>query len=214
MNKITFILIAGSYIGFLIGLIMFTIIWYKKNNILLSIDEQKNGLLNNTTKRGRIINLQFYSILQFITTKSLFFRNPKKSLYTFLPDNIKNNLMTIDAIPILQPRKLLNVIFLEDGTYQLWKIPTKYDKKNVVNNLKIVKLRKLRKELWESTDNTSNADLLYKLLLPMGMVLLAICCLIFFPKIYEAIMSNTVNALSAASDSWIDSLRNIKKPMG
>lgn len=211
MNNITLIIILGLYFGFLGALVVFFFIWYKKNNIQLSYDNIRDSVLYNDIYRGRFVDGKFYTIRQFITKPSLFFRKAAVSKFPDMKyDQIKKYIMTLNAKPIIQPTKLLNIMKTKQDKIIPWKPKLKFREDNIINNLRIVKLRKLRKELWLSTDNTTRADLLYKLALPFGIIILAICCLIFFPKIYDKIMSYSNNALQTAASSWVDQLKNIK----
>lgn len=207
MNTTQAIIILMSIYGFLIAIIIYAFKWMNKNDVLLSIDEYKDGVLFNNTYRGRFVKNNFFK------TNQLNFLNKGKPFKKFHTDKYKKYLITCDSKPIVQPKKVLNVLIGEYKNY-FWKPPTIVSSKGLIDNLRIVELNNIRKELWDFTDNTSKADMIYKFVLPMALITLAIACFIFFPKIYDKIMSYSQPLLEQATNQWIDSLKGVKKPLG
>ena len=178
------------------------------NNILLSINIQDNNNLQNKSIRGRFNKKgQFYSMMQFGLFKP-------KQLYPDLKYNdVKKYIVSSEGLWLISPKYVLNSIMIKDKL-KYYSIPTQYENLTRIDNIRIVKIRKLRKELWDSTSNVTNADLIYKMILPIAVTILAICCLIFFPRMYDTIMAQSSNALAEASNNWIDTITNLKKPIG
>lgn len=211
MNLITFLIYITLYFSFLIGLIVFTFRWMKLNNLVLSIDSYEDGLLLNKKVRGRFgKNGFFYKFTQL----DFKFNKLKCHYPEIIKENFQDNILTTEGIRFISPNKILNIVKLDEYDYKAWTPPNDVSKIKKINNIRIVKLRKLRKELWESTDNTTRAEQIYRLILPVAATILAMCCLIFFPRIYDHIMSYSNNALASAASSWADQLKNFMRPMG
>lgn len=207
MNMLQFIIYASLYFIFLFVLIIYTIIWMKKNDTLINASIDIDGVLLNKTYRGRFFKDKFYTVRQFWIRQRTKLVLPSLSYTKF-----KDYIMINEGVPLISPKKILNVLQYKTGMIP-WLVPSINTIKSI-NNIRIVKLRKIRKELWDSTDNTTKADVLIKLAIPAMMVILAIAVCIFFPKMYEKIMSYTQPALEEATKGWIESLRSFKKPLG
>jgi len=213
MTILSFIIYLTLYILFLISLIVYTIYWYRKNNIILSIDELHDSIIRNKKIRGRFHKKsgQFFTILQW----DFFGYRIAKTKYSMINyDTYKDFIVTAEGLPLISPTKVLNVAKDYNGLYTPYKIPVDLPSFKSINNIRIVKIRKIRKELWEATENTSHAEIIYKLVLPVAATILAICCLIFFPRIYETIMQHSGNALESASSQWFDKITEFMKPLG
>lgn len=146
--------------------------------------------------------------------------------------DVEDGLIITESLPILGVTHTLNlkVINPDDNTttkvttklndshvevskFLVWYPPVQLDKKGLINNIRMVKTNNLREELWASTDNTTKAEMLFKVILPISLMVLAVMMLIFFPKIYETIMGSSQAALESAKMGWQDMVGQVK-PLG
>lgn len=194
---IAFIII---YYGAIFGLMFFVVKWMAINNIVINNSTKENGNSKLKQYRGR-----FNKKGEFMLMLQLF----GKSKFHLKEESLKDYIIDVEGgIPLIGIKKEINIINFK----QFW--TPKDDKINIIDNIKVLKLSNLRKDLWFSTDNKTKADMLYKIILPLGLIVLAIACLIFFPKMYDKIMEYSGPSIQTATSGWLDSISNTFRPMG
>lgn len=208
MNIIEFWTFIILYFGGLLSLIVFVLRWVYINNTIISVSYKENNINKIKGFRGRIAkDGNFYGLRQFRLFK------PKLQFKNIDFTKEINNFVDIEGMPLISPKQCLNIIKNEEQ-YKSWVPPYNIKPKEFINNSMIIKINNIREDLWESTDNTTKADMFYKLIIPIGLIILATACLIFFPKMYEQIMSYYKPGIESAAQGWIESIKNTIIPMG
>lgn len=202
MTPLQAYIILFSIYGVLLAMIIALITILARNRILLNVDQWSNGSLMNATVRCRIKNNKIYSMWDVFSRKPI------------VPNALKvvTGMMHMEGLPWIGVNKTINVFINEDDNYYCWFPPEELPTDDVIKNIRTVMINQIRKEIYESTDNTTNMDLVYKLVLPMAIVVLAAMCIIFFPKIYSSIMEQSSAALQSAKVGWEQMFDSIKPP--
>lgn len=204
-----------------LSLWVFVIYWFRMNHIMVSIDEDVGGVFLNKSFRARVSKGR--KITGWLWWKKvtpipkvfypLWDIKSKNKVEGLEYDKVKDDLVITESVPVFGIRKTLNLVKDKEKGYTAWHPPLEVDNKGLINNVRMVIINKLREEIYESTDNTTKADMLYKVVLPMALVILAFGCLIFFPKIYGSIIDSGSAALQAATVDWTNMLDKVK-PLG
>lgn len=197
MDKLTAILILVCVWGFVVLEFIFIISWFRKHKYLLQFSKKDGNTLILKSGRYRRINSNFYSITD------IFKRKP-------FAHNVINrdHYIVTESTPIIGVQYTIKII--NNSSWQ----PVKIDDTPLINNILIGWLHTTRKELYESTKSeVSRGELLAKIILPIGLIILAMACLIFFPKIYESILTNG-NAVANTALSQFSETVNKIVPIG
>jgi hypothetical protein len=193
MNLLTAYLIVGSMYGFLFLISGFLIYWLRKNDINVQITKGEEGVFMSSGGRYRIAKGQLYHMKDFFKKKPL-----------ISEEEIKDYIIITEGLPVIGVKKtlkLFNGMINDDKEESLkpWFPVFNDDIKPELLNSKIAFTETTRKDLYEATKlEMSKAEIMQKIVLPMGMLVLAIACLIFFPKIYAAIKSEGNIAIKTA----------------
>lgn len=182
--------------------------WMSINSLMVVITKNDEGVLLSRSFRARIKNEQIYPITAFIR-----WRNKKKLDVVW--DDIKDSFTVTESAPFIGVKK--NIKFKDMGENEglvAWMPPKDLDEKGVITNTRMVKVGTLREELYESTKSPlTKEELFIKVLLPMGLIILAMAMLIFFPKIYDVIIGSSTSAFETARTNVFDWLGQ-NKPVG
>lgn len=95
-----------------------------------------------------------------------------------------------------------------------WCVSSDLETSGHISNDMVIKVNELREELYETTKNPlTTQEMLAKVLIPLGLIILAMVCVIFFPKIYHTIQDSTIQDYSAVRQGVLDII-NSKRPLG
>lgn len=220
MTPIEAYLILGLMFGGLAILIILTLWWMIRHNIMVNIDQSVDGVLLSKGFRARQSKERAY--LKWFLFGELVYEPPKlykmNDMFGTKPldleyDKIKDHFISTEAMPILGVKYSLNLYKNDDGELEPWHPPKELGLGGIVHNVRMVRINNLRTALWESTDNTTKAEVIARLLLPMAIIVLALACLIFFPKMYAAIQEDPNALVQAATESWSGWFDKVK-PLG
>ena len=232
-------ILVGAIFLFLAIMIWFVIWWYRKNNTVLSFDEYCDGVMLNSTLRCRIRKPHTVKrfiwfgkpkliVGKFYGFRDFFSLSPIKHIDY---EEVKNYFINTESMPVLGVKQTLNlrkvfnecaICMLPDGketkhehtfSYKPWYPPLDLQKEGQIDNVSIVEINQLRTELWDSTDVLTTQDLLLKIAVPIALCIVAVALMIFFPKMYNAIISNDAALMEAAKVKWQDIVTTIK-PVG
>ncbi len=121
--------------------------------------------------------------------------------------DIKDYLIITEGFPIIGAKLTLK-LKREKSQLVPWLPKIEADSKGVTTNTRMVKIDNLREQLYETTKTPlSKNDMMLKVVLPMSLVLLAIVLIIFFPKIYEAVMAGSQSAFDQSKSAVFDWLQ-------
>lgn len=144
----------------------------------------------------------------FYPISDLFRRKPFAVPY----EEIKDYFIMAESVPFIGIKHTLKLKIV-DGAYYTWK-PPEVDTTPDLSYILLTFTDKTRRELYESTKQImSNAELVARIALPIGMVVLALGCLIFFPKIYAAVMADGNAAAKTALTGFQEQLNKFV-PLG
>lgn len=190
MNQTQFLIIYWSIYAVVIILLM---AWMRKNNVMVNVSRWGDGVLEARSTRSRVgKDKLIYSMFD------LFGRNP------LIVDHQYK--ITTESVPFVGIKYTLFLMY--DGKdYH----PVEIDDDNLnlpldSNIISIVNMA--RTELYENTKpELGMREVLNNFVLPMGTILLAICCLLFFPKIYDAIMEQSTAVAKTAISGWSEAVK-------
>ena len=192
MNQLQALLILSGMWLFVISIFIFVIYWFKKNNILIQVTEFKNNVIVYSSIRCRIKGNELYSFKDFLGKKEI---GINKDMY-------KDFLIKSEGLPVFGTNLILNVK-RHKGKYFPYIIYLNENEQNVlVDDNMVAWVNEARNDLYKATElKISTQDQVIKFIVPIGIILLAISCLIFFPKMYEVVMeTGNAAAKSAISD--------------
>jgi len=200
---IALLILIGVWM-FVAAELVFFVVWFRKNKFIIQISELRNGAYVLRSKRYRVVNDKFYSLLDVWK---------KKPLKDVSYEQVKHHVLINEGQPIIGVKYIIK--FSEvDGKLISWQPDFVNDTKPLIKNILMGWVDVTRAELYERTKpDLSKSEMLTKILLPMGLILLAICCLIFFPKIYESIIQHGNAVAESAVGRFTDTMDKIK-PLG
>lgn len=207
MTPIVIIILVYVFLfGLPIFMLVFMFYWLWKNNINISVVENREGVNLYKSGRYRMTKHGLYPI-------RCFWAQPGKE---FPIDILIFNeyVMVSEGLPLIGTKQTLKLKYDSiDTLYTPWLPPVNLPNEGLVSNIRIVKIAALRQELWESTKSPlTRQELMMKLILPAGLIMLAIVMIIFFPKIYQALQGSNISNYEAAKDSIFNWLGQSKPP--
>jgi len=200
--------------------IVFVLWWLSKNNILLKVTTQTEGaeiiktirarekkakkyLMPDGTIRTKIpIKTQLLNILQpqniqlvegyvYLWVWDIFGLRPYEVRFG------RENEIVTESAPVIGIKRTIKAR-REGSTITAYSVATDVPKGAEIKQNMMSWIAAQRHELYEETkQELSKSELFAKLAVPLGMVVLAMACLIFFPKIYTTIMEQGNSAASA-----------------
>lgn len=191
MNKLQAYIILGSIWMFVISFFIFILYWFKKNNMLIQQTEFENNVFLYKSIRCREKDKMLYGFNDFFSKRPI---GIKKEEY-------KDFIIKSEGLPFFGTSFILNVK-KHKGKYYPYLIDHEEFTDVYVDDDMVAWVNEARIDLYKATElKESTKEQVLKLVVPAGLILLAIACLIFFPKMYETVMEtgNTV-AKSAISD--------------
>jgi hypothetical protein len=121
-------------------------------------------------------------------------------------DQVKSYEYILESMPFIGAKLGINILINNDGKnkqYIAWLPKYELTEDELIINTNIVWCSQARTELLEYTKpDEKKVDILMKILLPMGLIILAICILVFFPKIYEVVTQGGQAAVQTAVSNF------------
>ena len=198
--------------------------WIKKHKYQVNIFEAIEGVFLKSTETYIVVDIKVYKkaanwkeglfpkldhIEKQFFKKFDFFKRGKQ---TYKYEDLKNYVMLCEG-SFLQPLYEINMTKV-GNTYSAWLPLTEDKEKDIIKNTAIVWIDQTRERLYEYTkQDTTNKDVLLKILLPLALIVLAMIMVIFFPKMYDAVSQGGHQAVSTAMSQW-DTLLNKMIPAG
>jgi len=178
MNPTTLI---WSLVFFEILLILFVFHWMKRNDILVQISKWQAGVMIQESFRTRY--KESSSGEHLIKMWDLFGRNKIP-----LKPSWRNYLLSSETTPFIGVKRKLKVYEDKKNNWEYWKIPRNTDKENI-NSEEIINFTNssLHNIHERFQYKASDLELIHNIIVKGGILILALACLIFFPRIYEAI---------------------------
>jgi hypothetical protein len=201
----------------------------KKHNISVQISEYKEGAYLSSGSRYRLVKNKLYPVNAFFARDNYLYYDKikhekeivhpeKKMLGGFVKpgftekrfvtekqpvlfEDIKKYALVTEGLPFIGVK--LSVKLKRMGSKLIpWLPDTDLTDKGITTNTRMVKINYLRVQLYDSTKNpVSTQDLLMKIAVPMGLVMLAIVLVIFFPKMYGAITEGSATAFQGSKEA-------------
>lgn len=194
---------------FIIPAIICIIIIYivSSNRVEIAISEESDGSFNTKIGRYRLAKDGFYYPIQ-----SLWYRFFKKGKISIPHNRLETFIVNVESAPLFGIKKAIKFKSV-DGVLFPYSPPTKIDLTGFTSDTKVVKMRNIRQTYFEATKKEiSREEILFKFVLPMGLIVLAMALLIFFPKIYHAIMEESNRNYQQASNFIFDYIQQNKPP--
>jgi hypothetical protein len=165
----------------------------KKDNHLYYDIIQGKKEIKEPEKRifgGRIILKQAYNYHKVVEERT-----------PVLWEDIKDYAIVTEGIPLIGAK--LTVKLKRMGSKLVpWSPLKDLDEEGITSNTRMVKINDLRFQLYEATKNAmTREDIMLKVVLPMGLIMLAIILVIFFPKMYGAITEGSKSAFQSSSEA-------------
>ncbi len=199
MELIQAIIIIVLMWSFVLLVFTFMIFWFRRNNISIRVAEEKNNLILFSFLRARESKGKYYLFKDWFSKKPI----------DLNVDDCKNFYITSESIPIFGVKKILNVKKIEDEGNILF-VPYliyNFESEVLIDDNMVAWVNEARTDLYKSTElQLSTKDQIIRLIVPIGIILLAISCLIFFPKIYESVMQTGNAVANSAISGWTQKL--------
>lgn len=204
-------IIIGIY-AFLAAGFMYTAYWLVMNNIKINITRIKEGTPYSTSVRARIKDNRFYPINDMFG---------KKHIKNIKYDKVKDTIIMNEGFPYIGVKK---VLFLRATVEEIKDKKTKYDevvnlesfipsinvKKSKITDTMISWLSTSKKELFLATEpKMTREQVMREIILPMGLVILTVMVLIFFPKIYMSIKAASSESMSGATSQLTSAISKL-----
>jgi hypothetical protein len=213
MNIITSIIIFFILLLVLILLTVYVIYWMRLNNIFIEFIEFKDGVLWSTGGRYRLKRFKVYEPLGLIARKyigSYFKLYFIRDLFNRKPLDVKDfnldKFIATEGMPFIGVKKTLKLYkfsCFDSKGYKVWHPPSKFNVKSIIKPTRIAWVSQTREDLFESTKNDmTRKEMLSKMVIPISLIVLALACLIFFPKMYDAVLSSGNNIANTAIDRF------------
>jgi len=215
MNNTTMlIMVIGLYLFVILeAIIVFW--WYGKNKYIVNFFERKEGVFLKESKRCRVEKIvtyqqkKWFELLKkpvIVKTEYRFFKMFdifKKNDLGIDYEKVQQYKFLLESMPLIGAKLGLNILIEYDNEgnkiIKSWLPKYELTDDELIINTTVVWIIQAREELMEYTKpDEKKADILMKILLPMGLIILAICMLVFFPKIYNTITSGGQMAVSTA----------------
>ena len=191
MQQLLYIsIIIYSFIALMFAL---TFWWMNKNRTMIKYSEYKDGALQLNSVRGRVVKEKFHPMMGL------------KPIDKYVHVKHNDHFMVFEGLPFLGCNKVL-LLFKGDKEY----LPVEPDfdiLESKITDTMLSWVAVSRQELFENTKpKMSAADIAREVILPISIIILAVMCLIFFPKIYEQVTAATNAAISSSTGAIADTV--------
>jgi len=165
--------------------------WWNRYNTVLSKKQANDSALQ-------------YEKVRYYWMWDIFKRKPYKV------NNADCNEMVAESMPIIGVRKVIRAEKQPNGEINAYSVSRDIPDSARISLNAISWISESRHELYEETKHIDSAkELFAKMAIPIGMVILALACLVFFPKIYTAIMEQGNAAASGVGQALADSIKEM-----
>ena len=169
--------------------------WYQRYKTVERIKQLNNSALK-------------YETTVYYWLWDVFKRHPYKV------NNAALNTMVTESTPIIGPRLVIKAEQKPNGNIDSYSVSKDIPTGARISLNAVSWVSESRHELYEETKHIdSKAEMFAKIMIPLGMIVLALACLVFFPKIYAAIMQEGNSAAAAAGKSLAEAIKDMT-PMG
>jgi len=193
VNLITALIIVGiMYLSvFVMG--VWVVWWMFRNNIMVQVSEMDEGVFMSYGGRHRIIKGQLFAM------RDIWKRHPLKLIYK----EVEKYIMVTESIPIVGVKRTLKLTKDDDGNLIAWKPNTEIKNVDLIKPTLVAWVDKARTDLFETTkQDMTRKEMISKIIVPLSLVILAVCCIIFFPKMYAAVMAGGNAAVNSAFEKF------------
>lgn len=129
-------------------------------------------------------------------------------------NNADLNAMTTESMPIIGIKKVVKAEQKLNGNIDAYSVNRNIPPGARISLNAVSWVSEDRHELYEETKHIDSAkELFAKIVIPVGMMILALAVLIFFPKIYAAIMQEGNAAATGAAKSLAETIKSLT-PLG
>lgn len=212
--------------------------WVRRHRLLIDLAMEEDSSIKSKsfrvrvqTKKNKIVKsevkvLGFIPIREYFTeTKQFLFKMNdffSKNPFPLTFDECEKFTITAEGLPLFGINKVLNIkkvlVALPDGTAEYkfipWcPLPVNREASVNVDDYTYSWVLKQNIDIWLDSQIESKGEALAKLLIPMGMIILAIVALIFLPKIIDKIREPAMMILNQKTDAWLEAIRGVK-PIG
>jgi hypothetical protein len=234
-------LILFAIYGFVVLEVGLVVWWMRKNSILLKINENRGGALQRRNVRCREIRVKGFLFpdgfvrprlipISMLTLNSL----KKKELNDqakpvdeyrhywiwdifkrkpYIVNNAQMNEIPAISMPIIGIKRIIYA-YKDYNQVNAYSISTTIPHQCRVSLNLLSWIAESRKQLYEETKHQdTKAEMFAKIIIPMGMIILALACLVFFPKIYTAIMEQGNAAAQSVGQSLAEAVKQMT-PLG
>lgn len=232
-------ILIGIYV-FVLAEFGFIVWWWRKNNTLLKIDIDNDGALMCKNVRARKVIHKGWLFTNGETRPKKYYIWPwtglykrqlnnsalqtEKTRYYWIwdvfnrrPYNVLNpdtNTMVAESMPIIGINKVIKGELQQDGKIHAYSVSHEYPKGARISLNLLSWISESRHELYEETKHIdTKAEMFAKIVVPIGMIVLAVACLVFFPKIYTAIMEQGNSAAASAGEKLANAIKELT-PLG
>jgi len=193
VNLITALIIVGiMYLSvFVMG--VWVVWWMFRNNIMVQVSEMDEGVFMSYGGRHRIIKGQLFAM------RDIWKRHPLKLIYK----EVEKYIMVTESIPIVGVKRTLKLTKDVDGNLIAWKPNIEIKNVDLIKPTLVAWVDKARTDLFETTkQDMTRKEMISKIIVPLSLVILAVCCIIFFPKMYAAVMAGGNAAVNSAFEKF------------
>lgn len=206
MTPMQLVILIWLVFALYVGLFVLFLVFVAKHNIKVQIYTPYGNTWTVKSKRFRVTKDRKDGKMK------LYPMGLKKKPWADLAD-VEAYMMPAEGRPVVDPKQVIKMR-MTDNELQPFMVPLNMDDAGYIPGTLVNKLSELKLELWENTKSPlTKEEMLLKVALPLGLILLAICMLIFFPRIYEAIIAQKVSGFEAAKTSFLDRLKEAR-PLG
>lgn len=225
-------------LGILALVILNVATWIRRHRLLIDLAMEEDSSIKSKsfrvriqTKRNKIVKSEvkifgFFPIREYYTeTKQYLFKMNDlmaKNPFPLTYEDCEKFTISAEGLPFFGINKVLNIkkvlVPLPDGKTEYkfipWcPLPIKRAASVNVDDYTYSWSLKRKIEIWEQSQTETKGQALAKLLIPMGMIVLAIVALIFLPKIIDKIREPAMMMLNQKTDAWLEAIRGAK-PIG
>lgn len=219
--------------------VLFLLWWMHKNDMVVKINSQHDGAFVQGGFRGRVVDGKIYAMLDILRRRPLAHdtfwwhetklhrpwyapwrppiahTHPHKSTLLVDWDDIKMYVLLVEGIPVISAKRMINLAVAGSGLAPSLP-PSQLKEDYLITNTMMVRNKALMVDLYEMTKNPlTRNEMLLKLALPMGLILLALAVYVLFPKVYGVIMGNAPGAYNAAREGVWEFLKGgAGRPVG
>jgi hypothetical protein len=181
-------------------LVLIITYWLFSHNTIIEITYKNKSSVYQKNIRVKLRGNGYYSVNDFFKRKCLLNVNE-----VIIPEKCQDHRYLNDGgLPYISPKYTIFVI-LENSQYSVIPLDLKVTDVNEITDTKLSWYASTITNLFKETEPViENMEIFKQYIIPMGLILLAIIVIIFFPKMMAAIEGNTGQVISATTDTLGD----------